>query len=123
NIKFVRLNGDYQLRLPLDQQLMDANRLRNQYFSSLQSMIGEQSFFLSTEYGSDQVNLFVAQKLYQSRYSGHDIKKVWGYLVLVIKPNLFRQALSQLKAAQQVPLFVSHSANIAFAENPLLIGS
>ncbi|WP_337879129.1 ATP-binding protein [Rheinheimera sp.] len=122
-VKFVRLNGDYQLRLPLDQQLKDANRLRNQYFSSLQSMIGDQSFFLSTEYGSDQINLFVAQKLYQARYSGNDIKKVWGYLVLVIKPNLFRQVLLQLKSPQQVPLFISNSANIAFAENPLLIGS
>ncbi|WP_419571337.1 ATP-binding protein [Rheinheimera sp.] len=122
-VKFVRLNGDYQLRLPLDLQLKDANRLRNQYFSSLQSMIGDQSFFLSTDYGSDQINLFVAQKLYQSRYSGHDIKKVWGYLVLVVKPNLFRQVLLQLKSPHQVPLFISNSANIAFAENPLLIGS
>lgn len=122
-IKFIRLNGDYQLSLPLQRNVADSSRFRNQYFSALQSMMDDQVFFLSSEYGSNQLNLYVAQKVYLSGQSSGDIKRLWGYVVLVIKPQLFQQAIADLGGELRAPLVVSQAATIAFSENTLLMGS
>ncbi|MDR7120519.1 ATP-binding protein [Rheinheimera soli] len=122
-VKFVRLNGDYQLTIPLQKKTAETSRFRNQYFSALQSMMDDNGFFLSSEQGSSQNNLYVAQKVYLSGQSAGDIKRLWGYLVLVIKPQLFQHAISQLAGDLRAPLVVSQAATITFAENALLMGS
>ncbi|WP_233078604.1 ATP-binding protein [Rheinheimera soli] len=123
SVKFIRLNGDYQLTIPLQKKTVETSRFRNQYFSALQSMLDDNGFFLSSEQGSSQVNLYVAQKLYLSGQSPGDIKRLWGYVVLVIKPELFRTAITELAGEFRAPLVVSQAATIAFSENALLMGS
>lgn len=122
SVKFVRLNGDIPLRLP---QLSSVEKphFGRQYFSSLQSMVGEQSFFLSTNPVSSELSFFIAQKLYHQSDSSHSIKKVWGYLVFVLQPSIFEQAIEELNGELMTPLIITQSANIAFAENKALIGS
>lgn len=122
-IKFIRLNGDYQLTIPLTKNAPEISRFRNQYFSALQSMMDDSGFFLSSEQGANKLNLYVAQKVYLSGQASGDIKRLWGYVVLVIKPELFQQGISQLKGELRAPLVVSQAATIAFSENPLLMGS
>lgn len=122
-IKFIRLNGDYQLTIPFEKKRVETSRFRNQYFSALQSMVDDNGFFLSTEQGSDQLSLYVAQKVYLSGQSSGDIKRLWGYVVLVIKPELFKRSISQLGGELRAPLVVSQAATITFSENALLIGS
>jgi signal transduction histidine kinase/DNA-binding NarL/FixJ family response regulator len=122
-IKFIRLNGDYQLTLPVDGKSNEISRFRNQYFSALQSMMNDNGFFLSSEQSSSQLNLYVAQKVYLSGQSSGDIRRLWGYVVLVIKPQLFQRGISQLGGELRAPLIVSQAATIAFSENALLMGS
>ena len=122
-IKFIRLNGDYQLTIPLTKNAPEISRFRNQYFSALQSMMDDSGFFLSSEQGANKLNLYVAQKVYLSGQASGDIKRLWGYVVLVIKPELFQHAISHLKGELRAPLVVSQAATIAFSENPLLMGS
>ncbi|MBU0912581.1 MAG: response regulator [Gammaproteobacteria bacterium] len=122
-IKFIRLNGDYQLTIPLTKSASEISRFRNQYFSALQSMMDDKSFFLSSEQSSSQLNLYVAQKIYLSGQASGDIRRLWGYVVLVIKPQLFQRGISQLSGELRSPLIVSQAATIAFSENALLIGS
>ncbi|WP_127020424.1 ATP-binding protein [Rheinheimera mangrovi] len=122
-IKFIRLNGDYQLTIPEQKNAAETSRFRNQYFSALQSMMDDKGFFLSSEQGSNQLNLYVAQKVYLSGQSSGDFKRLWGYVVLVIKPELFQRGISQLSGELRAPLVVSQAATIAFAENALLMGS
>lgn len=62
SIKFIRLNGDYLLTIPQQDKAKALSRFRNQYFSALQSMMDDNGFFLSSEQGSSQLNLYVAQK-------------------------------------------------------------
>ena len=123
SIKFVRLNGDYLLTIPQHQKAKEVSRFRNQYFSALQSMMDDNGFFLSSEQGSNQLNLYVAQKVYLSGESSGDIKRLWGYVVFVIDPGLFQQGIRQLRGQLRAPLIVSQAATIAFSENPLLMGS
>lgn len=122
-IKFIRLNGDYQLTIPFQKNATEVSRFRNQYFSSLQAMMDDQGFFLSSEQGSEQLNLYVAQKIYLSGQNSGDIKRLWGYVVFVIEPVVFQQGISQLGGELRAPLIVSQAATIAFAENSLLMGS
>lgn len=122
-VKFIRLNGDYQLTVPSEQKESGPSRFRNQYFSVLQSMMDDSGFFLSSEQGSGQINLYVAQKVYSSGQSQGDIKRLWGYIVLVMKPQLFEYAISKLAGEWRAPLVVSQAATIAFSENTLLMGS
>ncbi len=122
-IKFIRLNGDYQLTIPFQKNAAEVSRFRNQYFSSLQAMMDDQGFFLSSEQGSDQLNLYVAQKIYLSGQNSGDIKRLWGYVVFVIEPVVFQQGISRLGGELRAPLIVSQAATIAFAENSLLMGS
>jgi signal transduction histidine kinase/DNA-binding NarL/FixJ family response regulator len=122
-VKFVRLNGDYELTIPLQKKLAGTSRFRNQYFSALQSMMSDDGFFLSSEQGTGQLNLYVAQKIYVSGQNSGDIKRLWGYVVLVVRPELFQQAISQLGGELRAPLVVSQAATIAFSENALLMGS
>lgn len=123
SVKFIHLNGDYHLSVPLQQKPATNSRFRNQYFSALQSMVDDNGFFLSSEQGSNQLNLYVAQKVYQSGQADQDIKRLWGYAVLVIDPSLFQHGITQLSGEHRVPLIVSQAASIAFSENKLLIGS
>ncbi len=109
-IKFIRLNGDYQLTIPVKKNTTEISRFRNQYFSALQSMMDDSGFFLSSEQSSGQLNLYVAQKVYLSGQSSSDIKRLWGYLVLVITPELFQHGISQLEGEFRVPLIVSQAA-------------
>ncbi len=122
-VKFVRLNGDYELTIPLQEKSAGTSRFRNQYFSALQSMMSDDGFFLSSEQGTGQLNLYVAQKIYLSGQNSGDIKRLWGYVVLVVQPELFQQAISQLGGELRAPLIVSQAATIAFSENALLMGS
>jgi signal transduction histidine kinase/CheY-like chemotaxis protein len=123
SIKFIRLNGDYLLNIPQQDKTKEISRFRNQYFSALQSMMDDNGFFLSSEQGSNQLNLYVAQKVYISGQSSGDIKRFWGYVVLVIDPELFQRAIRQLGGELRAPLIVSQAATIAFSENSLLMGS
>ncbi|GAA0658217.1 ATP-binding protein [Rheinheimera tangshanensis] len=123
SIKFIRLNGDYLLTIPQQDKAKALSRFRNQYFSALQSMMDDNGFFLSSEQGSSQLNLYVAQKVYMSGQSPGDIKRLWGYVVFVIDPELFHQSIRQLGGDLRAPLIVSQAATIAFSENPLLMGS
>lgn len=123
SIKFIRLNGDYLLTIPQQDKAKALSRFRNQYFSALQSMMDDNGFFLSSEQGSSQLNLYVAQKVYMSGQSPSDIKRLWGYVVFVIDPELFHQSIRQLGGDLRAPLIVSQAATIAFSENPLLMGS
>jgi signal transduction histidine kinase/CheY-like chemotaxis protein len=122
-VKFIRLNGDYHLSIPAQRRTYEMNRFRNHYFSALQSMVDESGFFLSSEQGSGQLNLYVAQKIYLSGQSSGDIKRLWGYVVFVIKPDLFHRTIQQLSGELRAPLVVSQAATVAFSENTLLIGS
>lgn len=122
-IKFIRLNGDYQLSLPVQKKSPEVSRFRNHYFSALQSMMNDNGFFLSSEQSSSQLHLYIAQKVYVSGQSSADIRRLWGYVVLVIKPELFQRGISQLEGELRAPLIVSQAATIAFSENNLLIGS
>lgn len=123
SIKFIRLNGDYLLTLPQQEKTKELGRFRNQYFSALQSMIDDNGFFLSSEQGSNQLNLYVAQKVYVSGQSSGDIKRLWGYIVFVIDPELFQHAIRRLGGEFRAPLIVSQAATITFSENALLMGS
>jgi signal transduction histidine kinase/CheY-like chemotaxis protein len=122
-IKFIRLNGDYLLTLPSENNTKQLSRFRNNYFSALQAMMDDSIFFLSTDQSSGQLQLYVAQKIYLSGRSSGDIRRLWGYIVLVIKPEIFQRGISQLAGEFRAPLIVSQAATIAFSENPLLIGS
>lgn len=123
SMKFIRLNGEYVLNLPQHSAKKELGRFRNQYFSALQSMLDDNGFFLSSEQGSNEVKLYVAQKLYVTGRSSGNIQRLWGYVVLVIDPALFQRGISQLAGELRAPLIVSQAATIAFSENPLLMGS
>ncbi len=122
SVKLLKLNGDYNLRVPppLTQSNIP-NRFRNDYYSSLQGLIEDRGFFLAADADSRQMHLYFAQKIYQSSHT--ESRRLWGYLVLQVSVDLLQHIVDAPFSDNSVSLIINRSATIAYAANQALIGS
>lgn len=121
-IKLVQLNGEYALHLPeITDSIAVPNRFRNEYFSPLQAMIDEQGYFLAPMTGSRERKLYFARKLYVSSVT--ESRRLWGYLVIMVSPDLLDSIVNSPFTGNSVNLLISKTANIAYAADPVLINS
>ena len=122
SVKLLHLNGDYALQYPAKSDYSPVpNRFRNEYFSSLQAQVDEVGFFLAPDADSPELQLYFAQKLYTSSVT--EARQLWGYLVVVVDPELLASIVSYQHTANSVTLLINKSATVTFAANHALIGS
>ena len=122
SIKLLNLNGDYELQLPHRAEYSSVpNRFRNEYFSSLQAQVDEASYFLAPDTDSKSQQLFFAHKLYAGAVT--ESRRLWGYLVVVVSPEILAEVVSYRHTPNSVTLLISKAAAITYADNPVLIGS
>ena len=122
SLKLINLNGEYETQLPERDDLSSVpNRFRNEYFSSLQAQVNRASYFMAEDSDSKNLQLFFAHKLYSGTLS--ESKRLWGYLVLVVNPDLLAEVVSYRHTPNSVTLLISKAATITYADNPALIGS
>lgn len=122
SVKLINLNGDYELQYPArtDSSTLP-NRFRNEYFSSLQAQVERESYFLAEDTDSKKLQLFFAHKLYGSSVT--ESRRLWGYLVIVLSPDILADAVGYRHTPNSVTLLISKAATITYADNPALIGS
>ena len=121
-IKLVQLNGEYALHLPeITDTITVPNRFRNEYFSPLQAMIDDQGYFLALLPGSRERKLYFARKLYLSSVT--ESRRLWGYLVIMVSPDLLDNVVNSPYTSNSVSLIISKTANIAYAADQVLINS
>lgn len=121
-LKLVNLNGEYETQLPIKAEVSGIpNRFRNEYFSSLQAMVDESGYFLARENESKDLQLFFAHKLYLG--SVNESRRLWGYLVAVVRPELLSDIVNYKHTPNSVTLLISKAATVTFASTPALIGS
>ena len=122
SVKLINLNGDYEVQLPARTEVSAVpNRFRNEYFSSLQSLVNNAGYFLAEDTGSKSQQLFFAHKLYTNSVT--ESRRLWGYLVLVVSPDILAEVVSYRHTPNSVTLLISKAATIVYAENPALVGS
>lgn len=122
SLKLINLNGDYELQLPAKSTYSSLpNRFRNEYFSSLQAQVDKVGYFLAEDADSKRLQLFFAHKLYGSSVT--ETRRLWGYLVIVVKPDLFDEVVSYRHTPNSVTLLINRAATITYADNSALIGS
>ena len=122
SLKLINLNGDYELQLPATTEYSTLpNRFRNEYFSSLQAQVDKEGYFLAEDIDSKKLQLFFAHKLYGSSVT--ESRRLWGYLVVVVNPDMFAEVVSYRHTPNSVTLLISKAATITYADNPALIGS
>lgn len=122
SLKLINLNGDYELQLPAITEFSTLpNRFRNEYFSSLQAQVDKEGYFLAEDIDSKKLQLFFAHKLYGSSVT--ESRRLWGYLVVVVNPDMFAEVVSYCHTPNSVTLLISKAATITYADNPALIGS
>ena len=122
SLKLINLNGDYELQLPARTEYSTLpNRFRNEYFSSLQAQVDKEGYFLAEDIDSKKLQLFFAHKLYGSSVT--ESRRLWGYLVVVVNPDIFAEVVSYRHTPNSVTLLISKAATITYADNPALIGS
>ncbi|MDR6981584.1 signal transduction histidine kinase/CheY-like chemotaxis protein [Rheinheimera pacifica] len=121
-LKLVNLNGEYETQLPAQAEVSGIpNRFRNEYFSSLQAMVDESGYFLARDNDSKNLQLFFAHKLYAGSVS--ESRRLWGYLVVVVRPQLLSDIVNYQHTPNSVTLLISKAATVTFASTPALIGS
>lgn len=121
-LKLVNLNGEYETQLPAKAEVSSIpNRFRNEYFSSLQAMVDEAGYFLARDNDSKNLQLFFAHKLYAG--SVNESRRLWGYLVVVVRPQLLTDIVNYQHTPNSVTLLISKAATVTFASTPALIGS
>lgn len=122
SVKLVHLTGEYALQLPeRPQKSMLPNRFRNEYFSSLQAQVDDSGYFLAEDNDTAQLQLFFAHKLYTNSVT--ESRRLWGYLVLVVRPDVFSEVVSYRHTANSVTLLISKAAMVTYADNKALVGS
>lgn len=122
SLKLVKLNGDYETQIPVKEDFSPIpNRFRNEYFSSLQAMVDESGYFLAQDSDSNSLQLFFANKLYASSVT--ESRRLWGYLVVVVRPTLLAEVVNYHHTPNSVTLLISKAATVTFSDNPALIGS
>ena len=122
SLKLVTLNGDYEMQLPPVADYSGVpNRFRNEYFSSLQAQVDEAGYFLAEDNASSSLQLFFAHKLYTNSVT--ESRRLWGYLVVMVNPDLFAQVVSYRHTPNSVTLLISKAATVTYADNTALIGS
>ncbi|MGI5308548.1 ATP-binding protein [Rheinheimera sp. WS51] len=122
SIKLLYLNGDLALQTPAQQEKVSIpNRLRNRYFSNLQSLNEESGFFMAKDNNSDSLKLFFAKKLYASSLT--ESQQLWGYLVLVLEPNILSEVIQYRHTPNSHSVLINKSATVAYAADPNEIGA
>lgn len=122
SLKLVNLNGEYETQLPAKAEVSGIpNRFRNEYFSSLQALVDEAGYFLARDNDSKNLQLFFAHKLYAG--SVNESRRLWGYLVVVVRPQLLTEIVGYQHTPNSVTLLISKAATVTFASTPALIGS
>lgn len=121
-IRLIQLNGDYVLTEPeaTDNSVIP-NRFRNKYFSALQGMLEESGFFLARDSDELPLQFYFARKLYISSLT--EPRKLWGYLVVAVQPQILDDIVSQQNFNSQVTLLINQGGTISYAANRSLIGS
>ncbi len=122
SLKLINLTGDYALQLPERPQFSSMpNRFRNEYFSSLQAQVDDTGYFLAEDNDTSQLQLFFAHKLYTSSVT--ESRRLWGYLVLVVSPDVLSSIVSYRHTPNSVTLLISKAATVTYADNKALVGS
>lgn len=123
-VKLLKLNGELLASAP-GSTLPDiaVSKFRSEYFSSLQSMVDDNGFFISRETDLNDLKVIVAQKVYQPAQNSSDINRLWGYLVATVDMRELDLVMQDKLQDQHETLIVSGSGNIAYAARANLVGS
>ncbi len=124
SIKLLALNGDEVLNLP--EQAAPAglglsNRFNNEYFSLVQAMIDDQTWFFAPDGPSRALQVFLVQKLYLT--AGRTNRQLWGYLIMVVEAAPFADVVTTPVTPSSVSLLLNRTATIAYAANEALVGT
>lgn len=122
SLKLIKLNGDYALTVPdIRHQASVPNRFDNGYFSTLQTLITDQGYFLAHNTATKQIQLYIAHKLYtKSRIENY---RLWGYLLQEVETRVFQDIVSTPYTENSVTLLINQTATIGYAAERPLIGS
>ncbi len=123
-VKLLRLNGELIAAAPGNAfPSVGVSKFRSEYFSSLQSMVDDNGFFISRETDLNELKVIVAQKVYQPAQSNSDINRLWGYLVATVDIRQLALVVQDKLLEHHETLVVSSSGNIAYVDRPNLVGS